>query len=196
MKGKLMIVAALLCTLNCAEASAQEQGDYKDDYSRWALSSNIPSWLLLGTINGDIHWSTGRHWSLQAGVKYNPFTYARGSENQTHLRQFTPSLGLRHWHQKPFEGWFSGIKLLYSTYSVANIAGLGFFDGNLAALALTGGWNKPLRQNLSLSLGAGIAAGLHSSTSYMGPVCGRITGNSRGIVVFIPDLYISIYYLL
>ena len=186
MKLKIIVAAALLTLTSCAPAFAAKQ------QSRWSISSNIPTWLLLGCANADIHYMIADRWSLQAGVKYNPFTYAAGSERQTHLRQLTPSLGVRYWFDEAWSRWFLGAKLLASEYSVSYPRGGCFFDGELAGAGVTAGYVCPLSEELSLSLGAGAAVAYHRTTFYGGPVCGRITDRKKGVALFPSDILVSL----
>jgi len=186
MKLKIIVAAALLALNSCAPAFAA-QGE-----SRWSISTNIPTWLLLGCANADIHYKIADRWCLQAGVKYNPFTYAAGSERQTHLRQLTPSLGVRYWFDRARNRWFLGAKLLASEYSVSYPRGGHFFDGELAGAGLFGGYEYPISERLSLSLGAGAAVAYHRTTFYGGPVCGRITDRKKGVALFPSDILVSL----
>lgn len=184
---KLIVAAALAIVFCAVPAKAQ------DRQSQWAISTNIPCWALLGTLNAGVHYAIDCSWSLEAQIKYNPFSYARGSEKQTQLRQLTPSLGARYWFDTVYGGWFAGAKLLYSVYNVAGIASYGAFEGELAGAALLGGYNMELNDSLSLGLGCGIAAARHRTTFYAAPSCGRILSRKRGWCVFPSDVMVTMF---
>lgn len=189
MKGMKHIFAAVaLLVLSSGTAMARERD--------WAVSTNIPTWALLGTINADIHYRTASHWSLEAGARYNPFTYMRGSERQTQLRQLTPYIGIRYWADTAFEGWYFASGLICSEYSVSYPPKEWFFDGDLAGIGFKLGYNRPVNGRLALSLGAGMAAAYHNTTYYCGPVCGRIYDKREGIALFPFEATLSIMLML
>ena len=171
------------------KAEEDEPATYK-----WAVGTDAAQWALLGCINASAEYCPGQHLGFSAAMRYNPFTYLRGTENQTQLRQATPVIGVRYWTDNPFEGWCIDGKILASVYSVANVFGSGCFDGQAIAAGIGAGWCKVLDGRWRLSLGAGVLAALHDTTYYMGPVCGRIIGRKRGPAV-LPDLSVSINYL-
>ena len=186
MKLKSLVAAAMLSLTSCAPALAAEHA------GRWSISTNIPTWLLLGTANADIHYKAASRWSLQAGVKYNPFTYAPGGERQTHLRQLTPSLGARYWLDEAGSGWVLGAKLLASEYSVSYPRRGRYFDGDLAGAAVSAGYDFPLDGRWSLTFGAGAALAYHRTTFYGGPVCGRIVDRRKGLALFPSNIMVSL----
>ena len=186
MKQKIIIAIAALMVSSCMPAFGAGGAGH------WGISTNLPTWMLLGTANTEVHYMASEHWSLEAGVKYNPFTYYAGSERQTHLRQLTPSIGARYWFCEPWHGWYAGARLLGSEYSVSWPRSGRFFDGDLAGARLFFGYNFSLTERLSLSLGAGGAAAYHRTTFYAGAVCGRIVDRRSGFALFPSDLTASL----
>jgi hypothetical protein len=79
-----------------------------------------------------------------------------------------------------------------SEYSVSYPRGGRFFDGELAGAGLYGGYEYPISERLSLSLGAGAAVAYHRTTFYGGPVCGRITDRKKGVALFPSDILVSL----
>ncbi|MBQ7253163.1 MAG: DUF3575 domain-containing protein [Bacteroidales bacterium] len=182
---KILLAAATLLIGSCAPAMA------RDGVSRWCVSTNIPTWLLLGTANAELHLATGNHWSVHAGIKYNPFTYAGGTPDQLHIRELTPSAGVRYWADSVWQGWWAGTGIIVSEYSLAlPFCGL-YSEGNLAGAKLVSGYDFALSERLSLSLGAGVAAALHRTSYYEGPVCGRLKDKRKGVTVFPSDIIVS-----
>ena len=200
-KAILLVAIALLTLLKTGAAFAEHTNSPRDTVAResaprWAISTNLPTWGVLATLNTNMQVALDTHWSFTACVKYNPFTNKRGRADQFHLRQLTPSLGVRYWKDETFRGWFLEGKVLGSVYSVANICGSGCFDGQLIGVGLGAGWNKPLGERWALTLGAGVAAAYHNTTFYAAPACGRIVGRKKGAALFVSDLMVSINYLL
>ena len=59
-----------------------------------ALSTNVAGYAFLGTMNMEASYGVAQHWSLNAGVKYNPFTFGQ-EETRILARQQTYALGAR-----------------------------------------------------------------------------------------------------
>ena len=184
-----MTMALLALAAMPAKAEEAQPATYK-----WAVGTDAVQWAALGCINASVEYAPGRHWGFNAGMRYNPFTYRRGAENQMQMRQATPVLGIKFWCDTTFCGWFMEGKILASVYSVANVCGSGCFDGQAIAAGVGAGWCKSMSDRWRLCIGAGILAALRDNTYYMGPVCGRISGRKRGPVLR-PDLSVSINYL-
>ena len=49
---------------------------------KFSISTDILGYAKLGTLNLDASYAVSRRWSLTAGMRYNPFTFARGTEKQ------------------------------------------------------------------------------------------------------------------
>lgn len=182
---KTILAAATLLTGTCTPAMARDGG------GGWCVSTNVPTWLLLGTANAELQLATGSHWSVQAGIKYNPFTYAAGTPGQVHIRQLTPSAGVRYWVDSVWHGWWTGTGIVVSEYSLALPCFEQYLDGNLAGAELLSGYDFALSDRLSLSLGAGVAAAFHRTSFYRGPVCGRLKDRRKGIAIFPSDIIVA-----
>lgn len=191
LKFKFLAVAMLILFAQSARAADNETAAQR----RWAIGTDAVQWAMLGCINGEASYCLGHNWALEAGIRYNPFTFLKGSRRQTHLRQLTPSLGIQYWTDEIRHGWFIETKALAGIYSVANLCRDNYFDGQAVAAGIGGGWCKPFAERWLLSVGAGIMIVLHDTTYYMGPVCGRICGKEKGLAA-VPDLSLKIIYLL
>ena len=44
-----------------------------------SLSTNLAGYAQLGTLNCEASYAVARHWSLTAGLRYNPFTFSGGA---------------------------------------------------------------------------------------------------------------------
>ncbi len=186
MKGKLLLAVIALSMVSCVPALASGAN------GRYLLSTNIPDWATLATINCEFQGALDCHWSIAAGVKYNPFKYFCGATSQTHLRQITPSAGVRYWFGGAFDGWYAGVSLLAGEYSVSLPKSDMFFEGFLYGSSVCGGYLLHVSDRFALAFGAGVALAHHNTTFYQGPVCGRRKGGSSGIAVFPSDIVLSL----
>ena len=190
---KRFVLTALLLTAAIGLARAQDEQECTPARI-WAIGTDLADWAELVCPNIELHYSAWNHLGLMAGFKYNPFTFRKGTPQQTQMRQATPFIGVRYWFDTPFTGWYAQGRLAASVYNVANVFCDKCLEGQLVALEAGGGWSKMLSDKWNISLGAGIAAALHDTTRYLGPLCGRIDGRNRGLLIF-PDITISINYL-
>ena len=174
--------------------AAGEDNEKSAPERKWAIGSDIADWAELICPNMELQYCGWDHIALTGGIKYNPFTFRKGSPEQTQMRQLTPFIGMRYWFDVPYRNWYMEGRLAGSVYSVANVFCGKCFEGNLAALEFGGGWSTMISEQWNLSVGAGIAAALHNTTRYLGPVCGRIDGSDKGFIL-LPDITISISYL-
>ena len=90
---KRFLLAALMVALSCGKLSAGCAE--ADSTRRWAISTNICDWAMLGTMNMTASLALGNRATVMAGIKYNPFTFFKGEERQFCFRQITPFTGGR-----------------------------------------------------------------------------------------------------
>lgn len=69
----------------------------------WSLSTNLIDYVSLGTLNAEGSAATGRHMSVNASVRYNPWTFQKGDPaKQMQNKNRTYAAGVRHW---PWHIW-------------------------------------------------------------------------------------------
>ena len=63
-----------------------------------SISTNLVDYAQLGTLNLEASCGVARHWSLNAGVKYNPFSFENEElQSPMQSRQRSVALGTRYW---------------------------------------------------------------------------------------------------
>ena len=106
MKRLLTLLIPLLMAVAEPMASGQE----------FALSTNLADYAELGTLNFSASYGVSRHWSLNADLKYNPFTYKK-EESLLQHRQRSISAGARYWPWHIFSGWWLSAAVKYQEYN-------------------------------------------------------------------------------
>ena len=109
----------------CAVPSLRAQPVPQDAYgpeelanqARLALSQNLADYLFLGTLNADLQYSVHRAWTLQAGAKYNNWTWRHRMDTQFESRQQCYYVGARWWPWYTYSGWWLGGRLQYREYN-------------------------------------------------------------------------------
>lgn len=181
LKYYIVAAALLLCGAN---AKAQNI----------ALSTNVAGYAFLGTMNMEASYGVAQHWSLNAGVKYNPFTFGQ-EETRIQARQQTYALGARFWPWHIYSGWWVAGKVQYQEYNVGTYKTENTSEGDRYGSGLTGGYTYMLNPHLNLEFGLGVWAGYDNYVRYECPRCGRIVEEGSGFFVLPNDLILSVSYV-
>ena len=126
----------------------------------FAISTNATSYLNLGTLNMEVSYAFGRHWSAGIGFKYNPFTYMTDTDwGQLQNRQRMFVIGTRYWPWHVFSGWWINPSARYQEYNVGGLSSADTTEGERIGGALCAGYTYMLGKHFNLELGAGVWAG-------------------------------------
>ena len=68
----LVLMAVALACISEAEAPAQRMAAGKG-----SISTNVAGYANLLTLNAEASVPVARHWTLNAGAKYNPFSFGK-----------------------------------------------------------------------------------------------------------------------
>ena len=185
MKNFFIIILVLL-SLNDFGARAQ----------RWALSTNVPDYVALGTLNirGDA--GVSQHWSVNSSMKYNPWTFHAGDiESQMENRQLTIAAAARYWPWNVFSGWWVESGLQYQEYNRGGISKPETEEGDAFGLKLAAGYTLMLYKNFNVDFGLGLWGGSKIFKVYDCPSCGRI--KDRGTKGFVRpnELIVALAYI-
>jgi len=150
--------------------------------ARTALSVNAVDigWFL--TPNLGVQYGLDHHWTLEADVKYNRWTFNDGSIDSRvrHARQ-EYSLGGRWWRWRTFSGWWTGFAAKYREYSGCGLSSLnpGSWgdryikeEGDAVGVALSFGYSIRVTDWLDIDLGLGIWGGYSWYRQYSGEADG------------------------
>ena len=180
---KIIATAALLLAVGLALA-AQEV----------SLSTNLADYAALGTINMEATYGFARHWSVNAGVKYNPFSFGEG-ENAKQLRQRAISAGARFWPWHIYSGWWMGAKVQYQEFNEGGLVSPETSEGDRYGGGLAAGYSRMLGKHFNLDLGLGMWAGYSVYTTYACQVCGRKVDSGSRFFVLPNDVILGINYI-
>lgn len=162
---------------------------------RFTLSTNLLEYVNLGTLNLDASVGVARNWSVVAGVRYNPFSYASERRGVFYNRQHSWSAGAKYWLWHVNSGWWFGSKLRYQEYSSGGLIEQGSEEGDRYGMGLYAGYSYMLHPHLNLEFGAGLWTGGSVYKAYSCPECGiEINGGSK-MFVLPDDIMISLVYV-
>ncbi len=103
-----------------------------------SVSTNVVDCANFGTINAEASVALGRHWSLNAGVRYNPWTFGEGAD-AVQNRTRTVSVGGRWWPWNVYSGWWVGGRAQWEEYNRGGIRTPETEEGDAWGAALSGG---------------------------------------------------------
>lgn len=172
---KRSLAVFLMLALVCSSVAAQEDNHSKaearraerrqvaisEQNSAFSISTNLFDWADLGTINLDAGFALSRHFSLQAGVKYNPWsiTPSKGEYSLIQNQQLSGSLGMRYWPWYVFSGWWICAKAQYCDFSETGIWRPALDTGKAVGGGLSTGYTILMTKHFNIELGAGFWGG-------------------------------------
>ena len=183
---KYCLVLACMAVMSATGAEAR----------RFAVSTNLAGYASLGTLNAELAYSFARRWTVNAGVKYNPWTFrASGSGRQFQNRQQSYCAGARFWPWHVYSGWWIAGKLQYQEYNTGGIISRRTEEGDRVGAGLTAGYTYMLHPNLNIEFGIGLWAGVKWYVEYACPACGLTLSSGRKGFILPNHLLISISYV-
>lgn len=159
-----------------------------------AVSTNIVDYVNLGTMNIEASYGFSRHWSVEAGVKYNPFSFGEG-EDAVQNRQRAFSAGAKYWPWHIYSGWWVAGHVRYQEYNAGGLVSQETSEGDRFGSALQGGYSYMVSQHLNLNLGVGVWAGRDVYKVYSCPSCGRVLDHGSKFFVLPSDIIVALAYI-
>ena len=181
-------VAALGLTGACMPAPAFAQ--------QAAVSTNLAGLANWGTLNCEASWAPARHWSVTAGLRYNPFSFPGGADDGARqFRQRTFALGTRYWPWHIYSGWWLSAKAQVQEYNVGGFVSPETQEGDRFGGALGGGYTYMLGPHFNLEAGAGVWAGHDRYTLYACPTCGRTLDRGNRTFLMLNEVLLGLTYV-
>ena len=161
-----------------------------------ALSTNLMGYLNFGTLNFEASYALARHITVNAGVKYNPFSFPSDKYgDRMQYRQQTYSIGARYWPWYVYSGWWMSAKAQYSEYNTGGIRSAETTEGDRLGAGLTAGYSYMLHPHFNIEVGAGVWVGSDRYTQYTCPTCGRIVERGDRFFILPNDIIVSFMYV-
>ena len=183
------IFYAVLLTLPL-EVSAQD----------WSLSVNAADLANLATVNVDAGIAVDRHWTLNGGVKYNPWTFKRNENTRQFTEQYqnrklSVSAGARWWPWNVYSGWWIGSRVQYQAYNRGGLREKSTEEGDAFGLTFSGGYSMMLNKHINLDFGLGVWGGYTLYTRYSCPKCGEILDKGGKWFVLPNEVIVSLSFI-
>ena len=153
-------------------------------------------WANFGTINIDAGASVSQHFSLFAGVKFNPWKFETAYGMPVYNNQTTVHAGARYWPWYVYSGWWLGAKLKYTDFAETGVLRPKLFKGNGVAAGASFGYTWMLSKHLNLELGAGVCAGrLFECSCYRTAKSMVLLSSAPRNYVYIDDVALTLMYV-
>lgn len=168
------------------EASAQKA----------AVSTDLVGYANFVTMNVEASVPVARHWSINAGVRYNPFTFDLGEgKEDARNRQQTYAAGMRYWPWNVYSGWWLAGKLQYQEYNSGGIVSRATYEGDRFGTGFSGGYSYMLGKHFNVDFGLGFWGGYDRFTRYACPVCGVTEDSGEKFFILPSDVIIAFSYV-
>ena len=192
---KKLLVIFLLMIASAAAAMAQT----------WAVAANAADMAELGTIGVEGSAAVSQHWSIHAGAKFNPWTFAKKdtfnglfsepNPDQKQNRKQTYAVGARWWPWNVYSGWWVGGKAQYQEYNRGGIITKTAEEGDAFGAALAGGYSLMLKEHWNMDFGVGLWGGWTKYTTYACPSCGQVVDEGQKWFILPNELILSFVYI-
>lgn len=163
---------------------------------KFSLSADLLGYVCLGTMNADVTYFLSQKLSVNAGFRYNPFTFNKGqADKQFQNRQRSVHAGARLWPWHTGSGWWFGAKVRWKEYNWGGLFSPETEEGIRMGAGLCLGYTHMLSRHLNLEFGAGLWGGYTSSRRYSCPACGITVQSHTGGFVAPDDITLSLVYV-
>ena len=160
----------------------------------FSISTNVVDYANFGTLNLEASYGLARHWTLDAGVKYNPFSFEKGEDMKLN-RQRSLSAGARYWPWHIFSGWWLYGAMRYQEYSFGGVLSPQTSEGDRYGGSLGGGYTYMINPHLNLDFGLGIWAGYDVYTTYACQTCGRKVDSGEKFFILPSDIILALTFI-
>ena len=162
----------------------------------WSVSTNAMDYVSLGTLNAEVSMATGRHISINASARINPWTFHKGDPSkQMQNRQQTYAVGVRYWPWHIYSGWWMSDMAQYQEYNRGGIISATTEEGDAYGLSIGAGYSLMLHEHWNLDFGLSLWGGQKTFVTYACPSCGKITEKGAKWFFLPNDLRVSIAYI-
>lgn len=162
----------------------------------WSVSTNAMDYVSLGTLNAEVSMATGRHISINASARINPWTFHKGDPSkQMQNRQQTYAVGVRYWPWHIYSGWWMSGMAQYQEYNRGGIISATTEEGDAYGLSIGAGYSLMLHEHWNLDFGLSLWGGQKTFVTYACPSCGKITEKGAKWFFLPNDLRVSIAYI-
>ncbi|MGN0202874.1 MAG: DUF3575 domain-containing protein [Candidatus Cryptobacteroides sp.] len=124
-----------------------------------SIATNFVDWAFFGTINVNGELALNQHFSVEAGAKYNPWTFRKSSTTPIKNQQISASVGAKYWLWYVNTGWWMSAKLRFTDYTQTGLIWQSLDEGKSLGAGLALGYSYMLGKHFNIDLGLGLWGG-------------------------------------
>ena len=162
---------------------------------RWSIGTNFIDYADFGTVNLQGSVAVSRHWTLDAGWSYNPWTFNEGKPDQFQNRSVGGSLGTRWWPWHAFAGWWVNTGVQYEMYNRGGLVKESAEEGEAYGMNMGFGYSLLIGERFNLDFGVGVWGGRKNYVTYRCTSCGRIMDEGEKWFFLPDDVIVSLIYV-
>ncbi len=181
---RILILVIVLCGIGLQSSHAQT----------FSFSTDLVSWLNLGTINMEASAAVAKEVTINAGMKYNPWSF-QTKNGQIQDRQATYHAGVRWWPWHIYSGWWFGGAFQYQEYNRGGIMSRKAEEGDAMGAAFSAGYTLMVHKNFNVEFSLGGWIGGTNYTEYNCTTCGKIIDQGRKFFVRPNDISIALMFV-
>ena len=163
--------------------------------ARVAVSTNIADYVYLLTPNADLQVAVGKQISIQAGFKYNRWSWNYASDNEMKNRQQTYWLGARWWPWYTYSGWYAALAAQWQEYDRGGLFRRESEAGRAYGLVASGGYALQVTRWFNIDFGLGFWGGTTAYTLYACPYCGKKLEEGRKFFVLPNEVRVAAQFI-
>lgn len=161
-----------------------------------SVSTNLVGYANLATLNLEAAYPFARHWTVNAGVKYNPFTFDLGvGREYARNRQQSYAAGVRFWPWHVLSGWWVAGNARYQEYNYGGVFDDRTEEGDRVGVSVGGGYSHMLGKHFNIEFGLGVWGGYDWFTVYSCPKCGQTEDAGQKFFFLPSDVIIALTYV-
>lgn len=164
------------------------------DAQELSVSTNVLDYANMGTLNFEAAYGFARHWSVDVGLKYNPFTWGEGVSTKQN-RQRSLSAGARYWFWYVYSGWWLEGSARLKEYNIGGFGSEQTVEGIKGGPAFRAGYSYMINRNWNLDFGAGIWGVYDRYVVYSCPSCGKKVEDDSRFFIVPADVAFSVSYI-
>ena len=124
-----------------------------------SLSTNFVDWGFFGTANLTFESAFSKHFSMEVGAKYNPWTFKKNSDRPIMNQQITGFVSAKYWFWYVYSGWWMSAKAKYNDYTQTGLIRYSLDEGKSVGAGLAFGYSYMLGKHFNIDLSLGLWGG-------------------------------------
>lgn len=172
--------------------SVHEAGAQESVAGKGSISTNVVGYANLLTLNAEGSVPVSRRWTVNAGLKYNPFAFGK---EKFRNKQQAYYAGMRYWPWHSYSGWWMSGKIQYQEFNAGGLGRAETSEGDRVGLGLGAGFAYMVGKHFNVEFGASLWGGMEWFTTYSCPVCGDLEQSGRKFFILPCDVIIAISYI-